>query len=224
MIDRNDLIQGSLDLVSYFLKKREPQVIEEMPSVRELEEKLNEIHGSRVSTETAPETENAGEESEEPREGLPGGSKSISQGTACIPCSQDHLSTCSGLLAEALRFARKDGVESAEVISRIGLCRDELNAMERVDLRPEVTWQLPDWERKLASDVLNSSRGLRHDMAEILSVDDLEKVAGSAQSVRGEIGKQWLKGRISNMSPGEKAKVREKAQEILDEQLISEET
>jgi hypothetical protein len=216
MINRNDLIDEGFDLISSLVKRREPEVTGEMPSVQELREKINEIHGPKnPAEEMPPETENVSKE----EGGLSGGSQSISQGTACIPCSQDHLSTCSGLLAEALRFARNDGVESAEVISRIGLCRDELNAMERVDLRPELTAQLPDWERSLANDVLNSSRGLRHDMAEILTVDDLEKVAGSAQTVRGEIGQQWLKGRIANMSPEEKAKVKEKAGEIIDKEL-----
>jgi len=218
MIRRDDVIDEGLDLVSSLMKRREAEVTGEVPGVQELEAKFHEIY-PQPSTKTAPQMEIAGKESGKGIEGHSGGSQSISQGTACIPCSQDHLSTCSGLLAEALRFARKDGVESVEVISRIGLCRDELNAMERVDLRPELTSQLPDWERRLANNVLNMSRNLRHDMAEILSVDDLEKIAGSAQKVRGDIGQQWLKGRIENMSPEEKAKVREKAQQMLNKEL-----
>jgi hypothetical protein len=213
-----EVINEGFDLLSYLVKRKEPAVTGELPTVQDLEAKFHEIY-SESPAETAPEMENAGKVSGKEIQWLSRGSHGVAEGTACIPCSQDHLSTCSGLLAEALRFARKDGVESAEVISRIGLCRDELNAMERVDLRPELTAQLPDWEKDLANDVLNSSRDLRHDMAEILSVDDLEKVAGSAQSVRREIGEGWLKGRIANMSPEEKAKVKERAEQILDKEL-----
>lgn len=220
MINREEAIDEGFDFISSWMKRREPEVTGELPRVQELQESFNEIYGSEVPAEKIPlETEDAGKETEKAIEGLSRGSQRVAEGTACIPCSQDHLSTCSGLLAEALRFARKDGVESPEVISRIGLCRDELNAMERVDLRPELTSQLPDWERTLANDVLNSSRQLRHDMAEILNVDDLEKVAGSAQKVRGEIGQQWLKGRIESMSPEDKAKVKERAEEILNKEL-----
>lgn len=141
------------------------------------------------------------------------------EGTACLPCTQDHLSTCSGLLAEALRFARKDGIQSREVISRIGLCNDELNAMERVDLRPELTMKLPEWEKEIADTALKGSRDLRHDIANMTSVGNLESVAGKAQTLRGNIGKQWMKGRMANMSQGDKERVKEKAQELLDKEL-----
>jgi hypothetical protein len=213
-----EVINEGFDLLSFLIKRKEPAVTGELPTVQDLEAKFHEIYPGG-SLETAPETENAGKVSEKEKQGLSQGSQGIVEGTACIPCSQDHLSTCSGLLAEALRFARKDGVESTEVISRVGLCRDELNAMERVDLRPELTAQLPEWERNIANGVLTGSRDLRHDMAEILNPDDLEKVAGRAQVLRRDIGEQWLKGRIANMSPEEKAKVKERAEQILDKEL-----
>lgn len=136
------------------------------------------------------------------------------EGTACIPCADDHLSTCSGLLSEAMRFARKDGIESSEVITRLGLCRDELNAMERVDLRPELTSTLPQWEKQIANLALNGSRDLRHDMAEMNSVDDLEKVAAKATRLRKEVSSRWMKGRLSQMSPEERKSVEERAKAI----------
>jgi len=213
-----EIIKNGADLISYMVRKREPEIEDGLPSIADLRLKVEEIDAHHP-LESATETENAGKVSERGEQAPSGASEGISEGVACIPCSQDHLSTCSGLLAEALRFARNDGVESPEVISRIGLCRDELNAMERVDLRPELVVALPGWEKNLAGDILNGSRNLRHDMAEMLSVDDLEKVAGRAQALRGEIGQQWLKGRIANMSPEEKAKVREKAGEMLDKEL-----
>jgi len=211
-------IEDIFSLAAYGVRKKKPTVEGTIPTTEDLAREIEEMRVPRGS-ESAIEEQNAGKVSEQEKQGLSGGSQGISQGTACIPCSQDHLSTCSGLLAEGLRFARNDGIESPEVISRIGLCRDELNALERVDLRPELTSQLPGWEKKIASGVLTGSRDLRHDMAEILSVDDLEEVAGRAQALRGEIGQQWLRGRIENMSPEEKAKVREKAGEMLDKEL-----
>jgi len=213
-----EIINEGFDLLSYLVKKKEPEVTGELPTVQQLEAKFHEIY-SENPLEPAPKIENAGRVSENEKQELSRGSEGVSEGVACIPCSQDHLSTCSGLLAEGLRFARSDGIESTEVISRVGLCGDELNALERVDLRPELTSQLPKWERDIANSVLTGSRDLRHDMAEMLSVDDLEKVAGSAQSLRRDIGEQWLKGRIANMSPDEKAKVKERAEEMLDKEL-----
>lgn len=136
------------------------------------------------------------------------------EGTACVPCADDHLSTCSGLLSEAMRFARKDGIESMEVISRLGLCRDELNAMERVDLRPELTSSLPDWEKEIANLALNGSRELRHDMAEMGSVDDLEKVAAKGTRLRKEVSSRWMKGRLSQTSPEERKSLEERAKAI----------
>lgn len=213
-----DVINEGFDLVSHLIKKQKPEITGELPSVQDLEAKFHEIY-SRNPVETVPEIENAGKVSEKGRQGLSASSQGVSEGVACIPCSQDHLSTCSGLLAEGPRFARNDGIESPEVISRVGLCGDELNALERVDLRPELTSQLPDWEREIANSVLTGSRDLRHDMAEVLSVADLENVASRAQALRTYIGEQWLKGRIANMSPEEKAKVKEKAGEIIDKEL-----
>lgn len=212
-----EIIKNGADLVSYMVRRREPEIDGDLPSISDLRSKVEEIDAQHPDG-NAPEIENV-KVSENAKEGLSWGSQSVSEGTACIPCSQDHLSTCSGLLAEALRFARNNGVESTEVISRVGLCGDELNALERVDLRPELTSQLPDWERDIANGVLTGSRDLRHDMAEISSVRDLENVAGRAQALRTHIGEAWLKGRIANMSEEEKAKVREKTEEILHKEV-----
>jgi hypothetical protein len=211
-------VEDIFNLAAYGLRKKKSTVEGTIPTTEDLARGIVEMRALEGS-QTAPETQNAGKETEKEKQGLSDGSQSVSEGTACIPCSQDHLSTCSGLLAEALRFARNDGIESPEAISRVGLCADELNALERVDLRPELTSLLPHWEREIANGVLTGSRNLRHDMAGILSVGDLENVAGRAQALRRDIGAQWLKGRITNMSPDEKAKVREKAQEMLEKEL-----
>lgn len=137
-------------------------------------------------------------------------------GTACIPCSINHLSTCSGLLSEAMRFARKDGIASHEVITRIGLCQDELNAMEREDLRPEKTAGLEGQDKQLADRLLTGGRDLRHDLENLTDVDALETTAAHAQQLRTEVGQSWLQRRLSRMSQPEKQAVVEKTLEKLE--------
>ena len=66
-----------------------------------------------VETTTIKEAERAGETTED-------SSKASSIEAGCIPCAIGHLGTCSGLLNEAMRFAKKDGVESTEVITPLG--------------------------------------------------------------------------------------------------------
>ena len=129
--------------------------------------------------------------------------------TGCIPCSIGHLGTCSGLLNEAMRFARKDGLESGEVIERINMCMDELNALERVDLRPEMIHDLPAWEKGLAEQALTLSRSLRHDLEGISDAATLEAVAANTQVQRQQIGKAWFQERLARMTPEQREKVKE---------------
>jgi len=124
-------------------------------------------------------------------------------------CSIGHLGTCSGLLNEAMRFAHKDGIQSEEVIDRVNMCMDELNALERVDLRPEMIHGLPGWEKSLADDALGLSRSLRHDLEALSDVPALEAIAAKTQTKRQEIGKAWFKERITRMTPGQRKNVEE---------------
>lgn len=135
--------------------------------------------------------------------------KATAIATGCIPCSIGHLGTCSGLLNEAMRFAHKDGIQSEEVIDRVNMCMDELNALERVDLRPEMIHGLPDWEKSLADDALGLSRSLRHDLEALSDVPALEAIAAKTQTKRQEIGKAWFKERITRMTPGQRKNVEE---------------
>lgn len=138
--------------------------------------------------------------------------------TGCLPCSISHLGTCSGLLNEAMRFARSDGMTSAEVTTRMNQCLDELNTMERVDLRPELIVELPAWQKELAEKALVISRSTRHNLENLITVGELEEVAADTQKVRNEIGSAYLTTRIKQMNPQEqaelKARVVEKAKEI----------
>jgi len=99
-------------------------------------------------------------------------------------CSSDHFSTTSGALAEALRFARKEGVLHPEVQSRLGIASDELNIMERIDLSAEKTANMKGKEKQIALDALNASRDLRHKIKGIKTPDDLEIAAADAANFR----------------------------------------
>ena len=134
----------------------------------------------------------------------------------CVPCAIGHFGTCSGLLNEATRFARKDGIDSSEVIDRVNMCLDELNSMERIDLRPELTLSLPQWEKELAERALADSRNTRHGLESLSSAEDLERVAAITQSTRQEVGRAWFKQKLANTSPEEKKKIAEKAMKRIE--------
>jgi len=135
--------------------------------------------------------------------------------TGCVPCALGHYSTCTGLLNEAMRFAREDGL-SDDVITRVNRCLDELNAMEREDLRPEMLVGLSIWEKELAEEALSGSRQTRHQLEGIATVDELEQIAANTQTVREKIGKTWFKKRLATMSPQEKVEMRDKVMEKLE--------
>ena len=137
--------------------------------------------------------------------------------TGCVPCSLGHLGACSGLLNEAMRFARKDGIASDEVINRINACTDEISALERIDLRPEMIVSLPAWEKELADKALVESRNIRHRLEMVSTVDDLEQLAAMTQTSRNEIGRAWFKYRLSHMSEAEKTEVGHRAFEKIEE-------
>jgi len=143
--------------------------------------------------------------------------KSSEIATGCVPCAIGHFGTCSGLLNEAMRFAKSEGIESGEVIDRVNMCLDELNSMERVDLRPEMIAELPEWEKDLANKALTESRTTRHALESISDMEMLEKIAANTQSARQEIGRSWFRERLKRMPKEEKAKLAEKAMEKLEE-------
>lgn len=138
--------------------------------------------------------------------------------TGCVPCSIGHLGTCVGVINEAMRFAKKDGLESKEVIDRTNMCLDELNALERVDLRPEMIAGLPTWEKDLANQALSVSRETRHSLESLSNVSELETAAAKLQHARQGIGRAWFKERLAKMPKEEKAKLAEKAIEKLEEE------
>ncbi len=121
--------------------------------------------------------------------------------TGCVSCAIGHLGTCSGLLNEAMRFAGKDGIDSVEVIDRVGMCLDELNSMERVDLRPEMVVNLSEWEKGLVDQVLLASRETRHKLEALSGVEALEQCAATTQQTRQEVWRDYVKNRAANLTP-----------------------
>ncbi|HUU64607.1 MAG TPA: hypothetical protein VMW37_00700 [Dehalococcoidales bacterium] len=115
---------------------------------------------------------------------------SVSAGTACLPCSRDHLSVTSSALGEAVRFAREKGVKDPEALRRIRIALDELNIMERIDLAPDETAKLKGAEKGLADWTLNQSRNLRHAITAIKDVETMEKTAARASQVTEEFMKK----------------------------------
>lgn len=142
-------------------------------------------------------------------------SKASSIEAGCVPCAIGHFGTCTGLLNEAMRFAKKDGVSSSEVIDRVNMCLDELNSMERVDLRAELIVDLPEWEKELADKALIASRTTRHGLESITSVATLEKVTANTQTARQEIGRAWFKKRLAEMPEEAKAEIEKQVAEKL---------
>ena len=116
----------------------------------------------------------------------------VAEGTACLPCSRDHLSTSSSALSEGIRFAREKGVKDHEVMRRIRIALDELNAMERIDLAPEETAKLKGAEGELADWTLKQSRELRHAITAIRDVESMEQAAARASGITEEfMGRLW---------------------------------
>lgn len=186
-------IQDVFNLIGHAIKRRRSTVSGTIPTVEDLEAEVQNLYASEspempINEQEITTTPVLSE-------------KATSIASGCIPCSIGHLGTCSGLLNEAMRFARKDGLESDEVIERVSMCMDELNALERVDLRPEMIHSLPEWEKTLAEAALGLSRILRHELEQLSDVSMLEKISAETQTTRQEIGKAWHKGRLSRMMP-----------------------
>jgi len=139
---------------------------------------------------------------------------SVSAGTACLPCSRDHLSVTSSSLSEGVRFARDKGVKDHEVMRRIRIALDELNAMERIDLAPDETAKLKGVEKELADWTLRQSRDLRHAITAIKDVETMEQAAARASQITEEfMGRLWAMPEEECVTCGE---VRKKLMEFIE--------
>ena len=129
--------------------------------------------------------------------------------SGCIPCSLGHYGTCSGLLNEGVRFVRADGM-TGEVSTRINMCLDELNSLERVDLRPEMLVGLEGWERELAERTLDASRETRHGLEAVQTPEDVINLAAKVQAMRTELGKEYYAHKWQTLTPAKQQEIREK--------------
>jgi len=116
--------------------------------------------------------------------------------TACVPCALGHFSTSSGLLNECVRF-KDDGITSNEVLDRVAKVLAEQNALERVDLTPEMIAQSPEWEREMAERALKESRSLRHKLEGLQSMDDIEAAAAETATFYRKLNREWYQKRLT---------------------------
>jgi len=148
------------------------------------------------------------------------------QGTACDICSLDHISTCAGILEEANRFARREGVDNPEVIRRISICRQQLNALERDDANPQKLVELPRIEREIMERILPKAGKLRHRLNEIVSLETLEQVTAETQDLSDQfqneifhlrLKRELTKNEVDKLSPEDKERVLKRAEELIEE-------
>jgi len=151
-----------------------PKVKVELPDISELEEKLEELYPQHPVKHTQSQKESESVAKQE------------TAGTACDICSLDHISTCAGILEEANRFARRDGVGSPEVIRRISICRQQLNSLERDDANPQKLVHLPPPQREIMEKILPKAGKVRHRLNEIVSLETLEQVTAETQNLSDE--------------------------------------
>jgi len=118
--------------------------------------------------------------------------------TACVPCALGHFSTTAGLLNEAVRF-KAEGITSNEVLDRIAKTLEELNTLERVDLTPEKIRSAPPWERQIAEEALQQSRGLRHRLETITTIEELEQAAADTEGYYRVLNRVWWKQRFAKL-------------------------
>ena len=141
--------------------------------------------------------------------------------TACVVCALGHFSTSAGLLNEAVRF-KKEGITSNEILDRIGKVLEEQNALERVDLTPEKIRSAPDWERDIAEEVLQQSRGLRHRLETIESIEELEQVAADTEGYYRRLNREWWKRRFAKLGKTEPELTLEEAKALAAEEAAKE--
>lgn len=203
--------QGS-KLLATLIQNRRTTVVGQPNIIEQLEKHVREMP-SRILTEAPPPTKvietdapqpiPAVTHDENPREG-----EATAVPTGCLPCALGHYGACTGILNEARRFAQSDGMASVDVIDRVNICMDELNAMERKDLRPQMIDQLPTWEKDLANKALNESRQIRHALESgVNSLDELDHIAARTQETRMSLGRVWMSKKLQSMPPEIKEKM-----------------
>jgi 8-oxo-dGTP diphosphatase len=87
--------------------------------------------------------------------------------TSCMSCTDSHWSTISGILNEAVRLSRQGyALDSEEIMSRISLAKEELNAWERFDASPDRLQNSDDFVKGVVRKMVVKGAQLRHSMQE----------------------------------------------------------
>jgi hypothetical protein len=153
-----------------------------------------ETDGTKVTPEMIPVTTKAiSPYSKTSQPDYSGTSQLSAAGKGCIPCGQDHISVATSALSEAIRFARTGDIIHPEVVSRITIAMDELNAFERIDGAPEKVIKLPPNEKKMMDDMMAASRDIRHHITDIQNPESLEQTAALARQYRVEFMAKQIK-------------------------------
>jgi len=145
----------------------------------------------------------------------------IKQGTACIPCTNSHLHACVGLLNEASRFAKKDGI-SNEVIKRVDGCLGEIVAAERIDLTPENVDGLPPGEKEIANYAAMELREIRHSLEAVPNAAELDKIAARTARLQHHVSQRWFGEKLKGMDKEEKLKIIDRTLERLQKAKVDE--
>jgi len=112
----------------------------------------------------------------------------MSVDTSCIACARAHILAVKGMLNEALRFAREDGVAHSEVINRLDSSAEELVMLERFDWTAEKIQNSPVDEQEIVREALPKVRRLRQQVLNgINSSSDLEKAASLSADIYSRI-------------------------------------
>lgn len=115
----------------------------------------------------------------------------IKTGTAGGICSDEHVSTASHLISEALRMARSRGMKDKEIRDRLKAARRELDLMERFDISESKIASYPKEQAEIARWLLPRSATIRHKINEILmqdkGIEELEQLSVFASSVASEL-------------------------------------
>lgn len=114
------------------------------------------------------------------------------QRVGCIGCSSAHISGTAAMLGESLRFANQGGIGHPEVVRRIVMARQEIVAMERIDLSEDAIQRSPPHDQKLAREFQPRIRALRQQIFDIKSVDQLKRASIDAQKLDEDFTKAQM--------------------------------
>lgn len=107
--------------------------------------------------------------------------ESVSVG--CIPCAKAHLAGVHGMLREATRLAKDEGM-TEEVARRVAAAKEELVALLRYDWSPDRLSEVSPEERRVVERYLPQVQGLLRQLDSAVSPDALERLERAVGGMR----------------------------------------